>query len=118
MRYIANHTVNFNGREYEPDEEVPFKETDTAAREALLECKAIREETGKSKADKAEPGEKPLASMTKAELEAIVLAEVGTALTNVNKAELIAAIEAKRAQAAADAAAAGEGDGKSGDTTE
>lgn len=115
MPFIANHNVSHNGRDYAPDEEVKFKDTeaDTAARETLLGCRAIREEAGKAKADKAEKaetGDKPLASLTKAELEAIVLAEVGTALTNVNKAELVAAIEAKRAQAAADAAAAGEGD--------
>lgn len=120
MPFIANHNVSHNGRDYAPGEEVKFKDTeaDTAARETLLDCKAIREEAGKAKADKAEPADKPLASMTKAELEAIVLAEVGTAVTNANKAELVAVIEAKRAQAAADAAAAGEGDGKSGDTTE
>ena len=109
MPYVTQHHVSHNGRDYEPGEEIAFEDKDAAAREALLDCKAIREVEGRPA--KAPAAEKALADMTKAELEAVVLAEIGTALTNVTKAELVAAIEAKRVQAAADAAADG-GDAK------
>lgn len=58
MPYVTNHHVSHNGRDYAPDEEITFEDKDAAAREALLDCKAIREVEGRpAKAAKAPPVE-------------------------------------------------------------
>lgn len=58
MPYITNHNVSHNGRDYAPDEDIAFEDKDAAARDALLDCKAIREVEGRggkaAKAAKAE----------------------------------------------------------------
>lgn len=104
MPFIANHNVSHNGRDYAPDEEVKFKdsEADTAARETLLGCGAIRETEGKSKAEKAAPADKPLATMTKPELEAVAAAEeIDLSAANNNPERVTAIEQARLAKAAA-----------------
>ena len=101
-QYSVIDRLNHDGKPYEVDDKVELDEAtaETLVAAGVIDAKPV------GKAEAAPAVQKPLAEMKPAELKKIIAAENVAVAANATPAEMITAIEAARAKAAADAGTA------------
>jgi hypothetical protein len=105
MAYRTTGQVNYNGKLIAPGKPISFSKEDDSVRDELLEAGAIVEvKTNVEPSAAGENAELTLSKMTKAALVVVANKEGGTLTGQESKAELVAIIEAKRAELANNAA--------------